>query len=106
MDKRFEPLDCENDVLHVNLKDGRRFFAHPCFKVSGVMEKMKREVFAYGLSQEEQEALLGEGIDCEILRPDARGWQKGKVRFSLEFCPDESKSPLDDLRQQISEPES
>lgn len=63
-----------------------------------------------------------DGIDCEILKLGAKGWQKGKVKInlkvSLEFCPDESdveetlessqlvinqtKSPLDDIRQMMN----
>lgn len=33
----------------------------------------------------------GPGVDCEVLKPGARGRRKGKVRIkvSLEFCPDE-----------------
>ena len=64
---------------------------------------------------------FGQGIDCEILRVGAQGWQKGKIKLKLnvtiEFCPDEPEveetpennksetsqpeSPLDDLRRQL-----
>jgi len=65
----------------------------------------------------EQYNWFGNGINCEILSPGAKGWQKGKVRFkvTLEFCPDEpevaevltsngldkgqSNSLLDDVRR-------
>jgi hypothetical protein len=67
------------------------------------------------------EKWFGEGIDCEILRVGAQGWQKGKIKLKLnvtiEFCPDEPEvedtpknnesetsqpeSPLDDLRRQL-----
>ena len=56
-----------------------------------------------------------EGIDCQLLRIGAKGWQKGKLiievnrsfqsgktQTSIKFCPDEPlepKSPLDDIRQ-------
>ncbi len=57
-----------------------------------------------------------EGIDCQILKIGAKGWQKGKLKIevnkninsscktqtSIKFCPDEPlepKSPLDDIRQ-------
>ncbi|MBD1810920.1 KGK family protein [Microcoleus vaginatus DQ-U2] len=56
-----------------------------------------------------------EGIDCQILKIGAKGWQKGKVKIEvnknlksggtqtcIKFCPDEpveQKSPLDDIRQ-------
>ena len=64
---------------------------------------------------------FGKGIECEILRVGAQGWQKGKIKLKLnvtiEFCPDEPEvedtpknnesetsqpeSPLDDLRRQL-----
>lgn len=53
-----------------------------------------------------------EGIDCEILKLRAAGWQKGQVKInlnvSLEFCPDEPKveeTPASN-EQEISQPES
>lgn len=53
---------------------------------------------------------LGDGIDCEILKIGAKGWQKGKIkiRVSVEFSPDEPEitepeSPLDDIRRMINE---
>lgn len=64
---------------------------------------------------------LGDGMDCEILKLGAKGWQKGKVKIklnvSLEFYSDEvaseetqasgkSESTLDDLRQMITEDSS
>lgn len=61
---------------------------------------------------------FGKGVDCEILKPDAKGWKKGKlrIRITVEFCPDEIEektegvatqnsrveSPLDDIRQMTS----
>lgn len=59
-----------------------------------------------------------DGIDCEVLKIGAKGWQKGKVKInlqvSLEFCPDEPEveetslsnepeSPLDDIRRMINQ---
>ena len=62
------------------------------------------------------------GVECEVLKMDGYGWQKGRVRISLEFIPDEEEqeeeileanleeesippklpqSPLDDLRTQL-----
>jgi len=62
-----------------------------------------------------------QGVECEMLKPGSKGWLKGKLRikFSLEFCPDESdveetlasnhpeinqsESPLDDIRQMMNQ---
>lgn len=52
------------------------------------------------------------GVRCEILSIDGGGWKKGKIRFKVEFIPDElevkqklvshnSASPLDDLRSTL-----
>jgi hypothetical protein len=55
------------------------------------------------------ELWLDEGEECEILKANSLGWQKGKIKlkvnFTLEFIPDEPEvesSPLDDVRQQIN----
>ncbi|PHJ55754.1 hypothetical protein VF14_36720 [Nostoc linckia z18] len=58
---------------------------------------------------------LEEGRQCEILRTEGGGWQKGRFRIRLEFIPDnpeaflknssledeKPKSPLDDLRSSL-----
>ena len=52
---------------------------------------------------------FSEGEECEILRAGSQGWEKGKIKLkmniTLEFIPDEleeTKSPLDDVRQEIN----
>lgn len=39
-----------------------------------------------------------EGIECKVLQAKGGGWQKGRVKICLEFTPNVSASPLDDLR--------
>ena len=53
---------------------------------------------------------FGSGLDGEVLKIGAKGWQKGKlkIRVSVEFCPDEPEisqpeSPLDDIRQMMNQ---
>lgn len=60
--------------------------------------------------------LFDNGLPIELLRLDAKGWTKGKLRFKLEFIPDEpeieeiletqkisqQESSLDDIRRMIS----
>lgn len=63
---------------------------------------------------EEKAKWFTEGIDCKLLKPGAKSWQRGKVRVTLEFCPEElevkdstelpvnsDNSPLDDIRQMM-----
>lgn len=44
---------------------------------------------------------FGEGIDCEILKPGAKGWEKGKVKLhinvTIEFCPDKPEIEKQEL---------
>jgi hypothetical protein len=54
--------------------------------------------------------ILKDGVDGEVLRIGAKGWQKGKwrIKVSLEFSPDEPEisepeSPLDDIRQMMNQ---
>jgi KGK domain len=56
--------------------------------------------------------MLMNGTDCNLLQPDGKGWQKGKLKICFEFIPEESdvvvpqtkvaeinSSPLDEIRQ-------
>ncbi|HEY9853496.1 MAG TPA: KGK domain-containing protein [Leptolyngbyaceae cyanobacterium] len=54
--------------------------------------------------------MFEQGLDAEILRIGAKGWEKGKlkIKVTLEFEPDETEikqpeSPLDDLRQILNQ---
>ena len=66
---------------------------------------------------EDKEQWFREGLDCKMLKPGAKSWQRGKVRLTLEFAPEvlevetinsgdsengKSESPLDDIRQRMS----
>ncbi len=116
MEEKFSLQNCdEDDVLS---------FSEGMFKVGkfrdaveyAFTDKNKVEDSLYYALQEKRVAtsntkeLLGEGVDCEVLRIASKGWQKGKLRIkvSLEFYPDEPEisepeSPLDDLRQMINQ---
>ena len=39
-----------------------------------------------------------QGVECKVLQAKGGGWQKGRVKICLEFTPNISTSPLDDLR--------
>ncbi|AFZ33747.1 KGK family protein [Stanieria cyanosphaera PCC 7437] len=44
-----------------------------------------------------------EGVKFSILRAGSKGWQQGKIKIkvTLEFEPDKTESPLDEVRQEI-----
>jgi KGK domain len=59
---------------------------------------------------------LFNGTECTLLQPDEKGWQKGKIKISFEFIPEEDEpiaakenpvethsSPLDEIRQLSNE---
>lgn len=54
--------------------------------------------------------MLEQGVDGEVLRIGAKGWQKGKIRIriTVDFHPDEPEiaqpeSPLDDIRKMMNQ---
>lgn len=104
MNSEFEPLN-HSDVVSTNFDTFSNFEMSNTFKVVELLEVIK----AYSNVDGNESALFSEGLDCEVLKPGAKGWQKGKVRISLQFCPDqtsESTSPLDDIRQNLKQTET
>lgn len=101
MSEKISLEDFKKSVLYINFQ-GRRVLLSPnTFLVEDLIEKVKAS-FINSVSENEREQLFGDGIDCQLLNPSSN-WQVGKVKFSIEFIPDETDSPLDDIRQQISE---
>ncbi len=99
MDSEFEPLNY-SDVVSTNFDTFSNLEMSNTFKVVELLEVIK----AYSNVDGNESALFSEGLDCEVLKPGAKGWQKGKVKISLQFCPDhtsESTSLLDDIRQNL-----
>ena len=87
------------------------------FTISEFIAAMLTLIKAQGGWTELKEMWFREGIDCKILKPGAKSWQRGKIRITLEFEPEELEvaevteigksadtkvvSPLDDLRQKM-----
>ncbi|HAZ43269.1 MAG TPA: hypothetical protein DDW76_11270 [Cyanobacteria bacterium UBA11369] len=125
MDEQFKPLE---DNAVVTIPPNYRFgLSHHTFRVNEFIWAAIRP-FSQGIisslssyPRDIGDKWFYDGLDCEILRPGAKGWQKGKVIINiiLEFCPDEPEieetppneqpeisepeSPLDDLRQLINQ---
>lgn len=89
MDNQFEPL-ASGEVLSVEESD-QILIGHRTFRVGEFAEAIRMQL-EYGLggwSPEKNAWFSAEGIPCEVLRFSSQGWQKGKVRINLEFCPQE-----------------
>lgn len=126
MDDNFQELDAQSSD-----KDAALSFPNSMFRAGEFVAKVKDTFHVNGhnalVNSLNQKGGIPsnlidwfeQGIDCEILKPDAKGWRKGKIRIkvSVEFCPEEvedlievtdsvdgtSDSSLDDIRQAIAE---
>lgn len=116
MNDKFENLERE-DVVSVYagqiLLNNRTFVVNEL--IIALMQIVKEK--AGNTWIEDKEHWFREGVDCKILKPGAKNWSRGKVRFTLEFIPEnlgitepddnanlenkKSDSPLDDIRQKM-----
>lgn len=97
----------DDEVLFV--RGGRILVSNPTFKVSELLDALAQLVSEQeGEWSEEQEGWFTErGARCEVLRFGNQGWQRGRVRIRLEFCPEaspkllrESRAPREDVYRQ------
>jgi len=116
MEDKFEILN-DNEILSLE-EPVRILLQQPTYKVSEFMQALiplvKGRNYAW---TEDRVNWFSQGVPCEVLKLDAKGWRKGKVRLAIEFLPDEPEveetpaaneiaqpeSPLDDLRQMINQ---
>ena len=101
MNNGFESLH-HRDVVSIDPKNFDNLDVSNTFKVVQLLEVIKE----YIGSHTQEAHLFDKGVDAEVLRLGAKDWQKGKVRITLEFCPDEPESPLEDIRQRLKEAEN
>lgn len=129
MSNKFEPLK-ENEIVSLDIEAEklRILLTQPTYKVREFLKALSILIDTYDNTlqtyqtnniryklTEAKADWFSEGVNCEVLKLDAKGWQKGKVKLAIEFCPDEPEieeiqndeilqpeSPLDDLRQMIN----
>ena len=114
MNNNFENLKNE-DVVSVYA--GQILITNTTFTVNEFMSALKQAVSKVENLSEEKKKWFEEGLECKILKPGAKSWERGKVRLTLEFAPEvlevetvessesennKSESPLDDIRQRMS----
>jgi hypothetical protein len=100
MNEQFEPLD-NDEVLFVSV--GRVLMPNPTFKVGEFLDGLAQAVSdREGDWTDDNEGWFGDGLVCEALRFASKGWQRGRVRLRLEFCPDEPPPKLLDGRRDES----
>jgi hypothetical protein len=91
VDNQFEPL-ATGEVLSVD-ESSQILIGHRTFRVGELSEAIRVQLEGYvsGWNSEKDAWFSEAGIPCEVLRFTANGWQKGKVRINLEFCPQEAE---------------
>lgn len=87
MDNEFGLLN-DNEVLFV--RTGRILMANPTFKVSEFLDALAQLISEQEeeWSDEREGWFTDRGQSCEVLRFGSQGWQRGRVRIRLEFCPE------------------
>ncbi|VEP16628.1 KGK family protein [Hyella patelloides LEGE 07179] len=83
-----------DDVLSVNSEDNI-LISHHTYTVEELLNAIGDQI-----NYRKKEKWCVEGVPCKMLAPN-QSWQKGKVKISIEFIPDEIESPLDELRKEI-----
>ena len=93
MDRDYGLLN-EDEVLFV--RSGRILMANPTFKVSEFLDALAQLISEQeGEWSDEREGWFTErGQGCEVLRFSNQGWQRGRVRIRLEFCPERAPKLL------------
>jgi KGK domain len=88
----FQPLN-DDEVLFVSL--GRVLMANPTFKVGEFLDALAQAISDRENDwNEDNEGWFSEGLECEALRFNAQGWQRGRVRIRLEFSADGPRPQL------------
>jgi hypothetical protein len=93
MSDRFESLE-SGEVVSIQ-HETQVLSGHRTFRSGELNDAIRSyvEQAIAGWSEEKNDWFTDRGIDCEALRFGSKGWQKGRIRLSLEFCPDEPEMP-------------
>ncbi len=93
MSDRFESLE-SGEVVSIQ-HETQVLSGHRTFRSGELNDAIKSyvEQAIASWSEEKNDWFTDRGIDCEALRFGSKGWQKGRIRLSLEFCPDEPEMP-------------
>jgi hypothetical protein len=89
MPDRFESLE-SGEVISVQ-HDSQVLSGHRTFRVGELNESLESHLKSAISNWNEAHNgwFTPEGVECEALRFGSQGWQKGRIRLCLEFCPDE-----------------
>jgi hypothetical protein len=104
MHDRFESLE-SGEVISVQ-HDTQVLGGHRTFRVGELSEAIESQLkkAIENWSEENNGWFTPQGTECEALRFGSKGWQKGRIRLCLEFCPDEPSPPPEAINSSIPAP--
>jgi len=91
VENQFAPL-FSGEVLSVD-ESTQLLIGNRTFRVDEFLDVIRKQLAgSEGWNQDKDAWFSEQGISAEVLRFKAKSWQKGTVRISLEFRPEESES--------------
>ena len=75
------------DVIHIEgFQENASFFKNQStLRIQTILQQLQTAFTESGMGLLEINALMQQGIPCEVLQPGAADWQGGRIRLSLEF---------------------
>jgi hypothetical protein len=75
------------DVIHIEgfQENASLFKNESTLRIQTILQKLQTACSESGMGLAEVNALMQQGIPCEVLQPGAADWQVGRIRLSLEF---------------------
>ncbi len=97
MKDRFESLE-SGEVISVQ-QDTPVLGGQRTFRVGELNDAIRKQLESAieGWNEDKSAWFSPDGIDCEALRFGSKGWQRGRIRLCLEFCPDEPISATESV---------
>jgi len=97
MTDRFELLE-NGEVISVQ-QETQVLIGHKTFRVGEINDAIRGhlEKAITDWTEHNNDWFSSQGIDCEALRFGSNGWEKGRIRLCLEFCPDRPNPPAQSI---------
>ena len=75
------------DVIHIEgfQENASLFKNESTLRIRTILQQLQTACTESGMGLSEVNALMEQGIPCEVLQPGAADWQVGRIRLSLEF---------------------
>ena len=77
------------DVIHIEgFQETASIFKNDStLRIRGILQQLQNAFAQSGMDVSEINALMEQGIPCEVLQPNTPDWQVGALRLSLDFQP-------------------